>query len=619
MVYSPEFLEKIRHEKGFDPFSTNFNKNKFANIIRNKKDYKLANSLIILNINIFNPLLNNVNILTKKSSLSYSQLVKYTICLSNYETHLTQYSFKQKLKKSKEINLITENDTVFENILDITSFQLEFFTYLSFSNKNSLLSFDEKEVDIVSQILHFSNCCFEYKKHYEKAIWSAGEIILNKDNISFNFGDNRFLKSRDIGIKNIQNTLLGAIGDNHIESEVKNFTLNRMNTNPIIVGEINFSIDEQISYRKRAISDCNYVSDFLVFAKSYYSHILQDKLPELYDLNILDCFIIFSEIQHIVNLYQKPVLLSTEEGILNNLKEYLPKISVSSFEKSLIKVLPYKKEVICNFLNKCIYLNSDSKPFDLHIFPLIIVDDNIYFTFNQLERSSIHLMIDNWLSVGDINNSIKGINYEKLVKEKFNHITDSKNSKISVLPIKKIDKFNGQIDLVLKIENLYIVAELKAEVYPINSRKYYSSYHYGDLYKGANQLIETKKFIIENSRILPKELSGITEDNVIFVLITNFPVYDGLKIKGFPIINEETLLNYFYTDRMKIKSVSKGNTQIIEEIMYYNNEKEFIKNLKAYIDNPPFLKFMSKSSSVNKYIYSVNHNMPSIEFEIVEF
>ena len=617
MTYSSNFIKAIRMESGYNPFSVKFDKGLTLKSAETSHDHQLAISLIWLHVNIFNPLLNSVVEHIKNSGLTYAQLSRYTIALLNHNTHTNQTIYREKINLTKEVNLLKENDSIFENIVNLMNFLLQFFSCINFANGTKQSSFEEDQLDRAEKIVHLGSCCSEYQKHYENVIWTGGRVEIGKDKIYFHFGHETLQKSRDIGIKSVQNDLLNSNGDYNLEMIKRNIGLRRIQENPFVADSLNFVSGKHIKLRKRKVSDTVAIHDFLAVVGLYYSHLLSFKLPKLNGLTIQNCAEIISEIQSLILLFRKPTILSPKLEA-KNIKEYLPRIRVKDFESYLVKILPFKEKTILQFLEKCIYFDSKNNA-DIHINPLKVIDGYVYMSFNQIERSSVHLMIDNWVVIGGLNNSEKGRGYERYLKENLEFEINKGNKDAEVISVRKIKGYDRDLDLVLRAGDYYYVIEAKATMYPLNSRRYYNNYYYEDLKKACEQLAYAKDFILNCSEKLPKQLADIRKENIKFFIITNFPTYNGMKINGFPILDHETLLCYFRTHSMKTMLRGLNTNKVIEEETYYNNDMEFSKNLISYITSPPFYKKCLRKTLIQRYKYSVNPNLPDIEYDHILF
>lgn len=233
-------------------------------------------------------------------------------------------------------------------------------------------------------------------------------------------------------------------------------------------------------------------------------------------------------------------------------------------------------------------------------------------------------MLDYWLEKGGFDLDSRGALFEKYIKDKLLDTLNQKGFKVNI-PTQNIfrnkkDEFE-EIDLILELKNITLIAEIKCIKYPFDPRDYSNMLQ--RLSEGAKQINRKTEFLKSNVNDFDGE--SYLFKPFVKLVITNYPIFSGYIIQGVPVADFSLIENYFVKGafgkgRMKrTKKVIEIDDTFHSEIRYYHNENEFSDNLENFFMNPIPITEKLKDIYIEETQISLPKVNPKIIMDYVKF
>ena len=193
--------------------------------------------------------------------------------------------------------------------------------------------------------------------------------------------------------------------------------------------------------------------------------------------------------------------------------------------------------------------------------------------------------------MNNLNLQERGIIFEDYIKDKTKEILKNKNFKFFIPDIKKFknsDENEEEIDLIVSLENIILLIELKCIKYPIENHDIENAKQ--RLMEGVLQIKRKKSFLQGNVQLFKSKQINIENKEIIPLVITNNPNFTGLIIDNIPIIDFELFNNYINVGKFITAKIDNQSFEEHKSVIYYNNQREFEENIKDFMNNPIPLK-----------------------------
>lgn len=196
--------------------------------------------------------------------------------------------------------------------------------------------------------------------------------------------------------------------------------------------------------------------------------------------------------------------------------------------------------------------------------------------------------MDYWIEKGGFDLDIRGKYLEKYLQEEFATILEKKGYYSYILKRSKL--FNKQkkfeeIDLVIILKSVVLIAEVKCIKFPYDARDKHNSLN--RLKQGVKQVKRKKEFIEKYKHEITEIGNQIDGKTLIPIVITNFPMYSGYIIDGIPIADYYLFESYFRSGKMSDAKLHRGGKEeIVKEFHYYKGEDEMNKKIDNFFHHP---------------------------------
>ena len=587
-------------------YSTIFFNSIFSNTYEVLKDFRSEISLSIKDVfSMFISILNREYILIQRNSME--QIIS--------RDKDKNYSFLQsssvKIDTGTAAGFINSQGAA-ESSVDTTNVLLNYFRYLDDKvvSKNSL-----SELEIIDSFRHsfmVSSFFITIKQSYEDAIWNEGFVKVDDDRkeIKIDFDSHRNLKLLKAGHTMMNQTIFGRHYSYKESSQyfkasqfsTKSRKYKRIKKLGIENGYVRIWLADGIDRNeeeKDALSALE-VSAFYEFLKD----ISFTNYPELNIDKMMTMFNVFSYLVHrlIVDL---PI---TDDSILNlsDSNKFPYRIRKEELKKYLNQKTNYSNKEIRSFLS---ILTSDLNRFiNLWERPLIDFGDDFLFPLLPIQLPVKYNLIDTWFELGGVSLDSRGKHFESYLKERLSAIIQKRRYNVNVFQQNTFKNNNDEkeeIDLLISLNDVLLVCEVKCIKYPMEVRDYHNSHE--RLRKGCNQIVRKADFLSANSKCFKPILGELSNKRILKLVITNYPQFSGYNYMDVPIVDSHLFLHYFNTGRMTTYAASKKEghvfNDIVNEIKFYRNEQELIENLESFFKSPiPINKILNEIEIVKTEI-----------------
>lgn len=642
--------KKLKSDPRFIPYNENYDFDYILSYLKKTVKSKTGNYLEhnALNSSFFNPyfigLKNYYNEIIGNNKLSLNSFLELIITFANRDFYLLTSRLREFDKDRTEMDYDgMMNSTIQSNIPELGRINVQAGLEASHDGLNLILNltrqnYDEKggskyeleHLDNCAKLLGFSNIYIVIKSGYDIAIWEDYSILYNKE-------------SEELKIKIIhkKNQYLNRIGEYRLERNIfssKMMVLSAFQEKNAFYQYISKEANKKRKTKrlKRIKLDKSEIKyqladgveketvfkELLSFASltTYYAFISNEILPNLTNVNLYDVLVLYTEVQHLFSeaFEIKKIETATDVDNFN-----LFKIKIKKHE--LIEYLLHKTKYSRNQVKQTLELFIQKEGFyNIWERPLIEIDNSLFPVILPLISPNTLRMLDYWLEKGGFDLDSRGLLFEKHIKDVLAFEFKRKGYEFNI-PIENIFRINDdefeEIDLIVELKKITLLAEVKCIKYPFDPRDYYNMY--SRLSEGAKQINRKAQFLNDNIDYFKN--NSFLSKPIVKLVITNYPIFSGYKIDGVSITDFSLLENYFINGRFgkgRIVGRKKGveiNDTFHSEIKYYQNEDELSDNLENFFKNPIPITEKLKDVYIEETQISLPGANPKIVMDYVKF
>lgn len=622
--------KELRENIEFNPFNPKYNKEKVFSNLEKVKNSAVGDDtdalLIAAATPVFNSIFKNFYTFLDKAicdiDLTYDEMRKYIIAIANRDIIVVGHKFENYFESKEgfdfsEINHFRVNsgdpssDKINASAAVVTTIDSAI-TFLNFlRNREERLSKGTCNEVLNKMAISYSFAGYYYviKDAYDIAVWENCRVVFDaKKDLHIRYHDSVYPKLKNIGLIRLQQNVLSfeLLGYSLLQKDTslqKVFKVSRskkiksrgIKNLKIINGEIELSIKKcEISIEH---SDIINKAAMLV----YYPFFEDIQLKKLGSMTLDDILVLFNQLQQLVIRIKKESEEKVEVENVADLENFAYRTPVETIRNYLHETTNLSNNQINHFL-KVVESCNGSKRIDLWSRPLFKVGIYYFLPLVPIISPNILYLIDVWLDEGGYDLKERGKLFERYIK---NLVKKSLDGRFTyVIPNKSKFFINEsvyeEIDFLLVLKDVVLVAEVKCVKYPFGPRDYYNSIK--RLTEGADQVIRKTKFLKVNAEKFVADIGIMKDKEFIPVVITNYPSFSGLKIKDIPVIDFFLLDGYINSGKLgqiKVECTEENQINLFENTkkVYYDNEEEFNQNLKEYIMHPaPVEEVLNKLS-----------------------
>ncbi len=642
--------KKLKSDPKFIPFNEKYDFDYVLEFLQKTKDSNdnWDDKFNALNSNIFNSyfvgIKDTFENITNENDISKETFLEIIITLANRDFYLAtalvgksfgnkkEWVYDEMINSTHESKIPELGDINIQSGLEASHDGLN--TIMNMTLKNYLNSnnshYQFNQIDNCSRLLGITNIYVLIKVAYDMAIWENYSIRLDKSQkeLYISILDEKKQFFNKIGRyrleRNVFFTKMSVVSAFHEKNAFFKQILaeankkrkgKRLKKVKVIEGELIPKLADGIE--KESV-----LKEILSFSSitTYYDFIGNETLPNLTDVNLYDVIAIFSEVQ---SLFRKGFEIKKTETAadIENFDIYKLKIRKRDLINYVFLKTRFTKpqiiQVIELFCHTSGYYNIWERP-------LIEFGEYLHPIMLPLLSPNSFRILDYWLEEGGFDLDLRGELFEKHIKEALKYSLDRKGYeyKISSLNTFYNDKEEfEEIDLLIELKTITIIAEVKCIKYPFDPRDYHNMY--SRLTEGAKQINRKADFIKNNINHFKNE--SYFSKPMIKLVITNYPIYSGCVINEVSITDFSLIENYFIHGALGKGRMVRTDQKIEidesfhSEIKYYDNENEFSDNLEEFFKNPIPVHDKLKDIYIEKMLISFPDAEPKISMDYIKF
>lgn len=605
-----------------NPFNDKFQKESYYKFILEKLSYEQLQNDELNEVLKVLPFLNDnfkefyeyikQNILN--SNLHFNQLIDLLFSSFNRNFLILYKQIEQEAKNNKDINqkrfysykVHTQDKSVgkieaaaaLESDIDALIYVINYLRY--FSDKT--IQIDNRKnnvhpVEISIRIAFSSNYYNVLKSIYDDSIWNMGIWKLHYDGLKPKlqviYKDTELLILNKVGLlrlqRNISSNVFFAINEIHKNSNYgrliakaieQKYRQKRIKSVSIKDGFIHYQLAKGFGKNELYTELKNSTAYF-----TYYIFLKNIQFESFHELALSDLMKLFSLLQDLIEEVAK---IDFDDSVysINDNKKFPIKIAHNVLVNYLLERSTYSKPQITVFIELISFKFGER--INLWDRPFVRYNGSYYINYLPTLAPIILNLIDYWIEKGGYDLDIRGKFLEKYLQNELDRILSEKGYFNNVIKrsklINKQKKFE-ELDLVIILKSVVIVAEVKCIKYPFDERDQHNSLK--RLSKGVQQIKRKKEFIEKYKDEIPELADAVNDKELIPLVITNLPVFSGYSIEDVPIADFYLFESYFSTGKMTNGKIYRGGQdEIINEVFYYKNENEMNKNIKTFFKNP---------------------------------
>ena len=602
-----DLIAKLKYDSHFYPFGYQYNDKKIRDYLANIKNTEIDNmeydyiSSILRTLPLFDNFnkeaIDKINEYINKINMPSEDLITLITAYTNHYFARTSYKIINKIPNTYTYfeDLLSSNNSSVKQCENLITFNGLFFNYLNYYKITGYYKEEEKS-DItlhnINKLHMFLQILCGYKDFYETCLfekYNIKQIPIDK-NIFYiaEMYDKDYSKIRTISdirqSKYIFEYLYFLDKNPNLKTKISNFVLPRVKFKKITNiriknNKINYELGETNSVSE-LLSEYNELNCFVM---PFYQFMMNDnKYSEL----INDYLILYSKFQDFFKQVQIKCDYSAIKSV-DDLKNIPAKINKNILRNYLLDVTTYSQETIQKFLK----ILENKKTINFFKKPLLPMgSDYLFHLLNTTGNITLN-NIDDWLEMNNLNLQERGIIFEDYIKDKTKEILKNKNFKFFIPDIKKFknsDENEEEIDLIVSLENIILLIELKCIKYPIENHDIENAKQ--RLMEGVLQIKRKKSFLQGNVQLFKSKQINIENKEIIPLVITNNPNFTGLIIDNIPIIDFELFNNYINVGKFITAKIDNQSFEEHKSVIYYNNQREFEENIKDFMNNTIILK-----------------------------
>lgn len=479
-------------------------------------------------------------------------------------------------------------------------------------DKESLI----KESDNVGNAILNTSIYNAVKFAFEKTIWNDGNIKLDREKQEIYMG----LNTIDLGIHRtgvarlrrlVQQFSMYAHTSKYLLSHFQN-EINTNKENQKRIKNIKF-VGGAIKYKLAKGNEKEYLDTYMTTYSeivSFYSFILDKQLPSHNTLTVLDCIKLVAHLKLFFQNVAKNLNAEFENKRFIKFVDIPSKIHRSELRDYLTEKYNGQRSKVINFLS--LISQELNNRISFWRKPLLKNEEYYYVPLLSITSPNLCYLIDEILESGGFNLDIRGEFFEEFIATELKNDLYKKkyfHKLYSSIKVYKGKKFE-EIDLIIELKEIILLAEVKCIKYSMTGRDYASATK--TLNKAAKQVKRKAQFIDKYKGAFDNIKLDINKKPILLAIINQYPLFTGTIIDGVPVLDFAILESYFKSGEYGQAKMEANEIQTVKSIKYYHNESTFNKNLKDYLISPiPIRGLLANIKYKLSQITPVDHK-PSI-------
>ena len=619
--------KKLRQDTKFNPFHDSFDESLVSNKIKDllesedldQTESNLLNTLeSALSLNLaYHESYDGLRDSFDKVNLNYDEIIGFSIALRNRATFLLHLNDIEQLSEDRDRKSFSDamrlkvesidksigkidSQAAIETEVDSLNVVLNYLKYFEKelpqpSSSTPLL----QSIEALKYQSFVSIFYYVLKSAYEDAIWRDGYVNFDKNSLvmKVEFEKPDLLQLYKIGVYRLErnSSAFFMMGISFFQEKGLKpiIRLNEYKREGIRIKEVKVSsgkLKYKISNGKEPDSEFFTELSNESALMAYYSFLEDVELPNLQEFTIRKILGLFTILMHLFKKARDINIRMDQTGVFkkSDLFRYPFRIEIQSLKNYLLKRSHSTKEEVEAFLS---FIETKDR---INFWNEQLLNRNGYYYFLLLPLVSPNILylIDIWLEKGGVDLGSRGPLFEKSIKDRLDEILTKKNYFFNISNKSKFYNSRNEfeeIDLVLSLKNLIIIAEVKCVKFPFEPREISNSLL--RIQKGAQQINRKLKFVKDNSSDLTDDIEGVETKEIVPLVICNYPIFTGFSIEGVQIIDFFLMEAYFSSGRLQQTKITFEKGEIenehVGELKFYDDEDQCSSNFLDHMKNPP--------------------------------
>lgn len=609
----------VKHSKvaAYKPTSDKYNAEQLRDVVK-KLPKEVVLGITAEELMHFNDFIAASNLLNSLCKDFYSQLqitlaelnltgkdvVEYFIGFLNKEYMTTEYKISEQQKQLPEGSYLYQDmhnhklhmqngaaldlKAVLEGATDSVSVLCNYMRYHfdeDYHNENA----DPKGFTThLVRIFQLANEYATYKHSYDQVIYEQNFVDITGDTITFEYENERDAKLMSLGhmilderVLHVNCQLREKGGKPVLARYVTNYRVKRVKVNDGVV-TLEFGQGEP---KKHLVIATVTLASIL----AYYEFLdINLKLEKLGGISLAEVMGVWMALQYIclecvlqTKIADRVFYTKEEMGVyprkfrVEDLTAYLVKLT--GIKENRVKLVLKAFEVDWNSYN------------DIWTLPLYKINGFYCLPFYPIVNSMPYNLIENLMQRGGYDLEERGKDFEQYV---YDLITEAKPHYSLVCKAarkykKGPDDKGEEIDIIVALRDIVVVAEAKCIHYSMEPQNYYDAWN--RLKYGAEQAKRKAGYLHEHPEAFA-DLGDVSNKKIIPVVLTNYPMYAGIEHEGVYVIDSHTFVSYFTAGFITKREMGKDTNDIVDFKFFYRNETEFSANFEDYLRENPVKK-----------------------------
>ncbi|TFF34559.1 hypothetical protein [Mucilaginibacter psychrotolerans] len=491
---------------------------------------------------------------------------------------------------------------------------------------------DSLSIFYLNKLDLISNVYFGFKTSYDSLVCNDGFYkVTGKNKYTVWFKDHEKLVFEEIGrFRTQQDSLAHYLQMSEYFSKHPDSTLypkewSKRKIEDVQIREVSYTANGYIEYVLAPGTDSTEKGDELSFfgsIQAFYGFLENAELPKLNPLRLWDVLCLFSMIQH---LFEKVASVAVEQGDCYTIAE-VQHIPFRIVRKNLVDYLlartTYTAAEVENFVN--LLSNRPDDRVNFWQRPFLPAGDDLLVPFLTTVAPVTYYLIDYWLESAGYQLEKRGKTLEKHVKANLSRHLSRKGFTFNIPTASRFRIPSGayeEIDLVLVLKDIVLVAEVKCIRYPMEPFDYHFSYN--RLSEGAAQVNTKTNFLLAHAEELKPLTGDISSKKIVRAVITNYPIFTGRIIEDVPVIDFYLLEAYIAQSQIVHYASYSENNKIINKpeksTALYQTEAEFCANLDDHLRNNRLLEIYKPKVKIHDQKMTVNEFPVEVYLQMAAF
>jgi len=613
---------EVRANNALDPFSELFDRQNFTNIIDqviqskykgeieyNQEGQNLVSALLELN-KIYEMQLGEIKEIFTQTGLSSLNLVERVIASTNfyYLTVLQEQRRQQQSDdkgKLEDLNIIAKGDfknmngaavaatDVSDSVNDAASELITILLQLNLTDTGDKPIKEAKITEQLARAIQIASIMNGMRSNFLEFKFETASITYESDTITFKKTPGNYF-------------IIKAANKMRQRNQVTEFFITGSKFPRKPLTKPDYKIDKgNIEFTRGNKKDDSgldtfVLTDFLTF--HFHLHLIKPGGFDEYKVN--DIFKLFEYIRvFFFSIDPGPIIKNATAS--QNYHDIPYKVKVDHLTDFLIQESGFSSDFVHSFIDKI------SQPLrqqmDIWAKPLIRINNDFLVLLGTIGGDltyQFEQMIDDYVTPADQLKHFKNILEIELDSLDHKHTL----KKIDLQPVS--DQVNTEGLLVYQTLNHLVVLKLILIKYPLDPEK--TAFQMAAIFKESETFKDNLSIVEKNI----KQLTGSDRMKITPLLITNHPLFSGMVIERFAVLDAILLKNYIdkgkYTRAIIIAAPGKIDSESLSSYPYYHDDASFDGNLLSFAYQPAPVYEMQKNMHVENFKLSPGDHTPLI-------